>query len=371
MEPRLTTFSKRRASLITTRLLAWYALHARDLPWRKTRDPYAIWISEMMLQQTQVQTVIAYYERWMRELPTLASLAGAPLGKVLQLWAGLGYYSRARNLHRAAHIIADKHQGKLPADHGLLLGLPGIGRYSAGAICSIAFNQPTPVLDGNVVRVLTRLQGILEDPKPAPVRDGLWAMAELLVRQASSASSATGYACGALNQSLMELGATVCIPANPNCAECPLRACCQARRQGLTSQIPYRTQSQPAKRMRLACFLVESQNRFLVRQKSPGEFNAGLWEFPTVEIKTGAVNPAELIRAHFGFLPDQVEKLGLVRHRITCHQIAIQIFRVHGEPPIQASAATSQWLDFPQLAGLAFSGAHRKILALLEGQKSG
>src|SRR2546427_5100318 len=169
-------------------LLQWFAKNARDLPWRRTRDPYAIWISEIMLQQTQVKTVIPYWRRWMRELPTVQSLAGARREKVLKLWEGLGYYTRANNLQRAARMIVDRHGGRFPEKYDDLVALPGIGRYTAGAVLSIAFNQPAPVLDGNVIRVLTRLFGIAENPREKKTGATLWGLAETLVRQAATLS---------------------------------------------------------------------------------------------------------------------------------------------------------------------------------------
>src|SRR5436190_20222920 len=175
----------RRIKALVPALLTWFKTNARDLPWRCTRDPYAIWISEIMLQQTQVQTVIPYWRRWMRELPTVQSLARARPEKVLKLWEGLGYYTRARNLQKAARIIVDRHGGRFPERFDEVLALPGIGRSTSGAICSIAFNQPTPILDGNVIRVLTRIFGIAENPREKPVADKLWKLAEAFVRAAA------------------------------------------------------------------------------------------------------------------------------------------------------------------------------------------
>src|SRR5580692_8401340 len=178
---------KRKISAIVKNLLAWFAANARDLPWRRTRDPYGIWVSEIMLQQTQVKTVIPFWNRWMRELPTIAAAAKAPSAKIHKLWEGLGYYTRVRNLQKAALVIVEKHGGKFPENFDEVLELPGIGPYTAGAICSIAFNQPAPILDGNVIRVLTRIFGIAENPKEKETNAKLWRLAEEVVSRAKSA----------------------------------------------------------------------------------------------------------------------------------------------------------------------------------------
>src|SRR5271169_946329 len=222
--------SVKKTGRLVPLLLDWFATNARDLPWRRTRDPYAIWVSEIMLQQTQVKTVIPFWNRWMRELPTIEVAAKAPSAKIHKLWEGLGYYTRVRNLQKAAQLIVERHDGVFPRTFAEVLELPGIGRYTAGAICSIAFNQPTPLLDGNVIRVLTRIFGIAENPKEKETNARLWQLAEELVsiaggarlRRAQIKSHGSTESrpteeqnCSHLNQSLMELGALVCTPRNP------------------------------------------------------------------------------------------------------------------------------------------------------------
>ena len=216
--------SVRKTKRLVPALLHWFSRNARDLPWRRTRDPYAIWVSEIMLQQTQVKTVFAYYRRWMRALPTIKALANASPEKIHKLWEGLGYYARVRNLQKAAQLIVAKHDGLFPQTFTDVLALPGIGRYTAGAICSIAFNRPTPILDGNVIRVLTRVFGIATDPHEKQTNALLWRLAEDIVVCAESqgrkvgsvvlnrphpAASRKHSSCSSLNQSLMELGALV------------------------------------------------------------------------------------------------------------------------------------------------------------------
>ena len=212
-----------------TLLLEWYRRERRDLPWRRTRDPYAIWISESMLQQTRTETVIPYYERFLDRFPDVDTLADAELDDVLGAWAGLGYYSRARRLHAAARVVADEFGGRLPEDAETLRTLPGVGRYTAGAVASIAFDREEPVVDGNVARVLSRLRGIRDDLKRPAVIRRLWEEASALAR---------GPHPGDLNQALMELGATVCVPRTPRCAGCPLTRRCDARRRGDAATLP-------------------------------------------------------------------------------------------------------------------------------------
>ena len=221
-------------------LLRWFSQSARDLPWRRTRDPYAIWVSEIMLQQTQVKTVIPYWERWMRELPTVKSLADAKPAKIHKLWEGLGYYTRVRNMQKAAQKIMVEYDGAFPRRFEDILELPGIGRYTAGAISSIAFNEPRPILDGNVMRVLTRVFGIVENPREKSTNEQLWLLADDLAKAAAklNAIDSGENRCSHLNQSLMELGALICTPRNPNCPACPLRKECAALRIGRVEQIP-------------------------------------------------------------------------------------------------------------------------------------
>src|SRR5665213_1705019 len=226
----LPTLETRKIKRMVSALLKWFAANARDLPWRHTNDPYGVWISEIMLQQTQVKTVIPYWKRWMEKLPTVHSLAQARPEIVLKLWEGLGYYSRARNAQKAAQIIDATHAGKFPDDFDDILALPGIGRYTAGAICSIAFQQPKPILDGNVIRVLTRVFGIEGNPRDKAINAKLWALAENLVSISPN--------CSHLNQSLMELGALICLPRQAKCSECPVRRLCFANRNNRVDQFP-------------------------------------------------------------------------------------------------------------------------------------
>jgi A/G-specific adenine glycosylase len=273
-------------------LIRWFGAEARPLPWRRTADPYAIWVAEIMLQQTQVKTVIPYWERWMRALPDIRALAKARPQTVLKLWEGLGYYSRARNLHRAAQMLSARDRGRFPEHFEAVLALPGVGRYTAGAICSIAFNQPTPVLDGNVMRVLTRLFAIAANPRAAKTNAHLWELSEQLVRSAASlpspqlgdgqgrVNSAFGAHqpgnCSLLNQAVMELGAVICTPRQPQCARCPARRFCLARKLDRASEFPNLGPRQATTFRRMAALVLEHRGRVLVRQRPAGVLNGHL-----------------------------------------------------------------------------------------------
>jgi A/G-specific adenine glycosylase len=359
------------------RLLAWFADNARNLPWRRTRDPYAIWVSEIMLQQTRVKTVVAYWERWMRALPSLDALARAKPEKLHKLWEGLGYYTRVRNMQRAARCIRAEHGGRFPQEFEDVLALPGIGPYTAGAICSIAFNQPKPILDGNVIRVLTRLYGIAGNPRRRKTNARLWRIAEELVLQAAETgahantsphvSRVTRHAsrpCAQLNQSLMELGAMICTPRAPRCNACPVAKHCVAYREGRVLELPSLGRRIRTTARRFAAFVAQKRGRFLVRQRPAGVVNAHLWEFPNVELLP---EDADLKRAAcraLGVRPGKLERLGTVKHSITRYRITLEAYRVgdHADP---IPADRGRWLDGKRLKGLAFTSAHGQILRRL------
>lgn len=316
-------------------LVKWYAKNARDLPWRRTNDAYAIWVSEIMLQQTQVKTVIPYYERWMERFPTIRTLAEASEEEVLKLWAGLGYYSRARNLHKAAKSL----NGEFPRDFDSILKLPGIGRYTAGAISSIAFNQATPILDGNVMRVLARLFALTAPIKSLQTK--LWSYAEALVSSTRS--------CSELNQSLMELGATVCIPRNPLCTECPASALCSARKENKIEKCPNVEKQKAFKQIHKIAFLVERGGKVLLRKRENGEHNAGLWGFPTV--LANGTKPGRTILKTF-------------RHTITNNRIQVDLCA--GEDGVEGT-----WVKWSEVETLPLASIDQKIVKFLRSQLTG
>ncbi len=259
---------------LASALLKWLSAARRDLPWRRRRDPYAVWISEIMLQQTQVATVVSYFERWMIRFPDIRALAAAPLDDVLKTWEGLGYYARPRNLHLAAQQIVAKYAGELPADREVLLSLPGIGRYTAGAILSLAFGQVEPVLDGNVRRVLCRLHDIADDPRHPATERRLWALAKDWVEAAPSGLA------GDLNEGLMELGALVCTPGLPDCTACPLAEGCQAHAHGTEAQRPIMRARRQAPHYDVAAGVLQDADGLYLIVRRPARTAGGIVGLP-------------------------------------------------------------------------------------------
>lgn len=264
-------------------MLAWYDRAQRDLPWRHTSDPYAIWLSETMLQQTQVATVIPYYQRFLALFPTVAALAQASRQQVLTAWAGLGYYRRARHLHEAAQQMVERHNGQVPATLEALRALPGIGRYTAGAVASIAFGQRAPVLDGNVMRVLARLLVLRADIAKPQTQKYLWEVAERLVPVRRP---------GDFNQALMELGATICTPVAPKCNACPVRRLCRAAAAGVQEELPVKRAKKPRPVVRRVAVVLTAGSDVLLLQRPAGVLWEHMWEFPLLEV-------SEKLRAAF------------------------------------------------------------------------
>jgi A/G-specific adenine glycosylase len=367
------------AKQIVPLLIDWFADQARDLPWRRTRDPYATWVSEIMLQQTQVKTVIGYWERWMLRLPTIESLAEAESDLIHKLWEGLGYYTRVRNMQRAATIIVAEHGGRFPTDFDQVLALPGIGRYTAGAICSIAFNQPRPILDGNVMRVLCRIEAIKGDPRDKQVHPRLWDLAESLVREAAriektkprtakAARHSPLLLCSCLNQSLMELGALVCTPRLPQCEICPVAQWCQARRVGLQHALPQIAPRSLVTRRRFVAFVVQRRGKLLLRQRPAGTVNAHLWEFPNIEVATDEAEPLAACRKALGITPADAVHLRTIQHSITRYRITLDVFRIPGASLAQGRVKADRWFNESEARQLAFASAHKKILVGLSSR---
>jgi A/G-specific adenine glycosylase len=354
-------------------LLEWYARNKRDLPWRRSSDPYAIWVSEIMLQQTQVKTVIPFWERWLRDLPTIEAAAKAPSARIHKLWEGLGYYTRVRNLQAAAQSIVRQHDGVFPRKFDDVLALPGIGRYTAGAICSIAFNQPTPILDGNVIRVLTRVFGISENPKDKQTNAQLWQLAEALVLLAEAQClkwqkdpglrgprfNWGNSPCSSLNQSLMELGALICTPRIPQCAICPARKICTAFRTNRAAELPNLEKREAATARRFIAFVIEHDGKLLVRQRPKGMLNSHLWEFPNLEVAIRKADETSLMREFLGILPATLEPLGTVKHSITRYRITLDAFFASFTK--RPAALVGVWIAPDRMRRLAFTAAHKKL----------
>jgi A/G-specific adenine glycosylase len=355
----VATPHQRKISAIVSKLLDWYPKNARDLPWRRTKDPYGVFVSEIMLHQTQVKTVIPYFERWMDRLPTIKTLAEASSKTIHKLWEGLGYYSRVRNLQRAAQVILAKHGGVFPDQFEAVLDLPGVGRYTAGAVCSIAFNQPRAILDGNVIRVLARLFGVAGDPRRKRTNDRLWRVAEDLVSAAAAVESKN---CSLCNQSLMELGALICTPKQPQCAICPLNRYCVARVEQRVDKLPGVAPRPPVSPRRFMAFVLESNGRFLVRQRPARAVNAFLWEFPNVEVEQDGVDARSAARVALGKDAGPLEPLCVIKHSITRYRITLEAFAGASQRP---AGLDGQWSTQRQLLNLPFSSAHKKILLRL------
>lgn len=340
-------------------LLEWYDEVRRDLPFRRTRDPYAIWVSEVMLQQTQVATVLSYFTRWMQRFPTVKALASASEDDVLHAWQGLGYYSRARSLRRAAQAVVERFDGSLPGTVEDLLSLPGIGPYSAGAIASIAFGERTPVVDGNVVRVLSRLFALRGDPTKATQRKLIWACAAELVPSERP---------GDFNQALMELGATVCTPQNPRCALCPLRRHCRALALGIQEELPELPARAAVTEVQMAAALVQSRGRVLVvKLKADAPRWASMWQFPNVErrARESAEKAAERAVRELVALDAAAEKLVTsVKHSVTRYRITLAAVLCAAKSSRLGQLSNVEeavWKRPDELEGIAMPAAHRRI----------
>jgi A/G-specific adenine glycosylase len=368
-------------------LIGWFAREARDLPWRHTRDPYAIWVSEVMLQQTTVKAVQPYWVRWMRRWPTVRALAKAQPGQVLKLWEGLGYYRRARHLQRAAQIIRAEWRGRFPRAFPEVLALPGVGRYTAGAICSLAYNQPQPILDGNVMRVLARVVGLRQDPRKRPAHERLWRLAWALVEvphalPARKLPHATAGNCSALNQALMELGAVVCSPRHPRCGACPLGRDCVARQKGWQERLPNLKKRVKTQERFSVAFVARRGGHILARQRPDGGVNGSLWEFPSVEIEPGRFGLGSdlgqkalavlrrMALSKLGLALVSLAPLAVVRHSIT--RFRWRVLAVQGElaPSKRSRSVTGRWLTLAQLDQLPFTAGHRHVLRRLAGKSA-
>jgi A/G-specific adenine glycosylase len=333
--------------LFSTRLLSWYAEHGRTLPWRGNPDPYAIWVSEVMLQQTRVETVIPYFECWIQFFPTIRALASSSQQEVLAVWEGLGYYGRARNLHKAAQIVMDEYNGVLPEEVQLLRRLPGVGRYTAGAIASIAFSRDEPTLDGNIRRVVARHFNVSEDARSTQGEQHLWRLV--------SQHLPVGHA-GEYNQALMDLGASLCSPKYPDCGECPLKDTCIAKYLGIQDQRPVHLPKSSIPHHIVTAAVISKDNKVLIACRPPQGLLGGLWEFPGGKLQEGE-NLQGCLRREIGEeLGVEVEvgaQIGEYRHAYTHFRVTLFAYRcilLQGEPrPIQA--ADVRWVlpgDLPK-----------------------
>lgn len=353
-------------------LLTWYDQHAVDLPWRHPPnsptqpDPYCVWVSEIMLQQTQVETVVPYYNRFLATFPTIQFLAAAPLDDVLKLWEGLGYYSRARNLHKLAQIIVRDHSGRFPQTVEGLTALPGIGRYTAGAIASIAFDVPAPLLDGNVIRVFARLLDLADDVTQTTVKNQLWEVADDWLSHDRP---------GDYNQALMELGRTVCKPRNPLCADCPLQSQCRAYANKTQSERPVKKRRAPTPHYDVAAGIIYGgDGRILIAQRPLDGLLGGLWEFPGGKQEDGESLPDCLRRELREELAIDVEVGDLfvrVKHAFTHFKITLHAYEcqhIDGDP--QAIGVDDfRWVTPDEFDQYSFGKADRQVIDALNARR--
>ena len=360
--------SARRRSTLQEKLLRWYISSHRQLPWRKSRDPYAIWISEIMLQQTQTVKVLEYYEKFLQRFPDFQALATAQLDDVLKAWEGMGYYARARNLHRAAQYVVDHLQGILPSDYDQLLKIPGVGPYTAAAVSSIAFNRDHAVVDGNVERVLSRNFLIDLPPKSSAAKPVFRLRAEHFLRRGQARN---------WNQALMELGAIICTPKNPRCEDCPAQNYCGAHLQLVDpARLPRRLDKAPRPHRHIAVALIWKSRRLLIDRRPESGLLGGLWEFPGGNITAGESHQAALrreVRKAFSVEVSVGNKFMQIEHGFTHFSATLHVYNcrhVRGRPRTRGCRAWN-WVYPKDLGQYAFPTANRKIIAaiLQEAQK--
>ncbi|MEE2941278.1 MAG: A/G-specific adenine glycosylase [Planctomycetota bacterium] len=343
-------------------LAEWFHHEQRDLPWRSTRDPYAVWISEAMLQQTRVEVVLDYWPRFIRAFPDVRALARATDEAVLEAWSGLGYYRRARALQAAARVIDEEHGGAFPTNPADVLALPGVGPYTAGAVLSIALDLPEPIVDGNVERVFARLFHLDGVRGSGPLMRAAWSAARYFVAREDDRVPPRVW-----NQALMELGALVCTPRGPRCGACPVGEWCAGRAAGVADDLPRPKPKRPPVEVRLETYLAERDGRWLVVQR-PGEgLMAGMWEFPTVEVDGPGLFPGEL-PGGLGARLEPAEELTTMRHGITKHRITVSVRRATCS---HQGSKSSRWLEAPAVRELALTGMARKLAERLDAWESG
>lgn len=343
--------------------MRWYRDHQRDLPWRRSRSAYPVWVSEIMLQQTQVATVVPYFERFMQALPSISALAAADEHDVLRLWEGLGYYRRARQLHAAARLIVSNHRGQFPGDIDAVLALPGIGRYTAGAILSIAHDARLPIVEANSARLLARLLCYTGSMSDGAGQGVLWEAAESLLPAEH---------CGEFNQALMELGSLVCTPREPRCDVCPVARLCRAARAGRQQEVPTAKPRARFERCHEATVVVWSKGRVLLHQYQTGERWAGLWDFLrfpmpdcTFQSRTGQI--AQTIYARYGLGIGQLRPLTTIKHGVTRFRITLDCYTAVARSGAK-SRSRLRWSLPEELSELALSMTARKISRLLANE---
>jgi A/G-specific adenine glycosylase len=348
-------------------LIAWYRTAKRDLPWRATTDPYAIWISEVMSQQTRVDTVIPYYHRFLERFPDVCALANASQHDLLSLWEGLGYYSRARNLHAAAKQICHDHGGRIPSEHDSFLALKGVGPYTAAAVLSIAFNLRHAVMDGNVMRVVSRLKGIRDDIRSATVTRRIQAIVDEAIPGDHPAD---------FNQAMMELGATVCTPRKPMCGSCPFSDDCVALRDGTVAQIPFKSPKATVPHHRIVVGIVsDAAGNVLIARRPDSAMLGGLWEFPGGKVEQGESDEQALrreLREELGIETGDIRLFHTLKHAYSHFKITLAAYKTdlsNGEPKPLASKEL-KWVTVDELDHHPFPKANRTLTLALRDERA-
>jgi len=347
-------------------LAAWYERNARPLPWRNTADPYRIWISEIMLQQTTVVAVVPYFERFLKRFPTLVTLAAAREEEVLRLWEGLGYYSRARNIHKAARAIVSEKNGTFPDDVTALQALPGIGRYTAGAIASFAFDRRAPILEANTLRLYCRLLGFRGDPSSAVGQRVLWEFADRILPRRHP---------GLFNQALMELGSTVCTPEAPDCPQCPVRTSCVALANDWQHEIPLRAERTAPTPVTEIAVAVHRRGRYLMLKRPAGQRWAGLWDFVRFAWKDGerqsAARIAGAVHEHLGVEVEVAARIAEIRHSVTRFRITLCCYAAEWSAgDLDGGKHQFRWIAPQKFAALPLSVTGRKLARLVRARSS-
>jgi A/G-specific adenine glycosylase len=356
-------WDRKKIRLFQQRILHWYGRHRRELPWRKDTLPYPTWVAEVMLQQTQVKTVIPYYERFLKEFPDLGCLGRATEGEVLSVWAGLGYYARARNLHRAARRLVDNYGGEFPGTMREFQNLPGVGRYTAGAVYSIAFNQPQPVVDGNVRRVIHRLHALAES-RP---ENFYWEQAAVWMPEGKAST---------FNQAVMELGALICVPSRPECRQCPVRALCITGNKGLQAQSPSAKPKPNAEAIHLVVLVLLKEGSILLTTDRPAAFIPGIWGLPHGLLARGADAEKEARDLAIRILkqPLPLERRTAFRHAITFRRLRAHVFcgNLNKDRQGPANSTKLRWVPVDDLSRWAMSSLYQKALhAATAGKRGG
>ena len=354
--------------LMQQQLLDWFTAYGRDLPWRRTYLPYHIWISEIMLQQTQMERASIYFQRWMERFPDIASVARANEGEVLRLWEGLGYYARARNIHKTARILVAHHNGRLPADHRLLRTLPGIGPYTAGAVMSLAFNQEFPVVDANIERLFSRVFNLAESVKERKTKTFIWQAAQDLIPTANARN---------FNQALMELGALVCTPKDPDCTHCPLNHLCEAFRLGVAHERPILPPNRKIIRIEMATGVLTHRGNVFIQKRPTHGVWANLWEFPGGRLEPEETPEGAVVREfneETELVIQCLDKIRVVKHNYTRYRVFLHCYACalqngHSVPRLHA-AQEYRWIKEEALDDFAFPAPHRRLIEIMRSAGS-